>query len=145
MVSLAATPEPAKPHPAHFPTEAAQTLPIAGHRVVVEEALHHAAQPPPLIGHRLMPPTAKLLFHRRKLPPQTLFARVTVHPESARVPRPPSHMREAEELERLRFPFTPSGSIARGVPTECQQARLFGMKVQPELRKPLSPLDRVAN
>jgi hypothetical protein len=36
-------------------------------------------------------------------------------------------MREAQELERLGFPVAPSFSIAGGVPTKFQQARLLGM------------------
>src|SRR5674476_344882 len=139
VTSLSATPEPAKPRPAYFPTEAAQTPPVPGHRVVVEEPLHHAPQPLPDFGHRVMPPPQKLRFHSGQFLSKAFHARPTVHPEPSGAPRLPAGVREAQELERLRFAFAPSLPIAGGISTKLQQTRLVGVKFQPELRQSLPP------
>jgi hypothetical protein len=50
-------------------------------------------------------------------------------------------VREAEEVERLRFPEAPCPSILGGVPTELDQAGLIRVQFQPERREPLAKLD----
>jgi hypothetical protein len=47
-------------------------------------------------------------------------------------------VREAEELERLRFPGPPLLPVRGGEPPELDQPRLAGVQLQPELRKPLA-------
>jgi len=46
-------------------------------------------------------------------------------------------MREAEEVERLRFPFSASLPVRDRKRPELQKARLFGVQFERELPKPL--------
>jgi len=47
-------------------------------------------------------------------------------------------MLDAQEIERLRFPFSSAFPVLFGKPPEFDPARLIRMKFQPKLGEPLS-------
>jgi len=81
----------------------------------------------------------ELVFDRLQLGPHPLLDRVTSQPEAAAL-RPPAHMGEPQEVERLRLPNTPRRASLGGEPPELNQPGLVGMQLQPELREPLTKL-----
>jgi hypothetical protein len=64
---LTATPERAEPMPDDLAKKGVQTVHVARHRVVVEPALHHRAQPMPDGWDWPMPAMTKLALQRLKL------------------------------------------------------------------------------
>ena len=85
-------------------------------------------QTPPQLGlHlaqlRLPPPAHRLAQHR--IPPR---------------PRLAAHVREAEEVEGLRFPVATASPMAVGMPAELDEACLVGMQRQSESRETLAQL-----
>ena len=80
---------------------------------------------------------AKLLLEFPKLGPHALADRRAAHGES---PQPvlPTDRLEAQEIERLRFPFSSTFPVLFGKPAEFDPARLVRVKFQSELGQPLS-------
>src|SRR2546422_877468 len=95
--------------------ESADRPAIAGHRVVLEMAPYYAGQPAALLGNGQMPAPLELVFDRLQLGPHPLLDRVTSQPEAAAL-GPTAHMREPQEVERLRLPDTPRRASFGGVP-----------------------------
>src|SRR5206468_2983086 len=135
--ALAAAPQLRLPVPCHLGAERRHRLAVAGHGVVGAVPAHHAAQPPPLLRDRLMPALPQLVFDLRQLRPHPLRDRDAPHPKTP-VPHLRADMREAEEVERLRFPGAPLLPVRGGEPPELDQPRLAGVQLQPELREPLA-------
>src|SRR2546428_605784 len=79
----------------------------------------------------------QLVLDLCQLRPHPFRDRDTPHPE-APVPHLRADVREAEEVERLRFPGAPLLPVRGGEPPELDQPRLAGMQLQPELREPLA-------
>src|SRR6266852_714214 len=104
--ALAAAPQRLVPVPCHLGAERRHRLAVAGHGVVSAVPSHHAAQPPPLLRDRLMHALPQLVLDLCQLRPHPFRDRDTPHPE-APVPHLRANVREAEEVERLRFPGAP--------------------------------------
>src|SRR6266568_8923673 len=88
-----------------------------------------------------MSATHEFLLDLRKLRPHPLRDRLPPDPEPPCL-REAAHVREAEEVERLRFPVAPSPPMPGSVPPELDEPGLLGMQLQPELREPLAKIGK---
>src|SRR5215472_15624561 len=79
-----------------------------------------------------MHPQAKLLFDFLQLLPHA-FANSHASHSVRPLPALPADVREAKEVEGLRFPFPSAFAIRFGIPPELDSARLVRVKVQSEL------------
>jgi hypothetical protein len=68
---------------------------------------------------------------------QPFTNRLPYHREVSVAPLPPADVREAEEIERLRLPFSAPLPVSSRERSELQQPRFVGMQFQAELPKPL--------
>ncbi len=100
---------------------------------------HHARQPAPLLGDEEVPASPKLGFHLLELDPQPLLDGDAPEPE-APVLRLPADVREAQEIERLRFRMTTLFSVRRREAAELDEAGLVRVQLQVELREPLAKI-----
>jgi hypothetical protein len=82
--------------------------------MVVEVALHDRPEPLPRLRHRFVPAPSELLLNLLQLPPQALGDRPALH---GKVPLPvlPAEMREAQEVERFRLPFSSAFPVQFGI------------------------------
>jgi hypothetical protein len=82
---------------------------------------------------------SELVLDLNQLRPQTLLDRDAPDPEpSGRGLR--ADVREAQEVERLRFTQTPPSTVPSSEPPELDQPRLVRVQLQPEVRQPLAKL-----
>jgi len=112
---------------------------IRGHPVVRVVSARHALDVRALFGNGLMPASLELHFQLPQLGPHPLPHRPPHQDEPPRF-RPPATMREAQEAERLRLPFSPPLSPLGRVASELNQARLVRMQLQRELAQALAQL-----
>jgi hypothetical protein len=80
---------------------------------------------------------AELLLEVPKLGPHALADRLTPHGESAQ-PVLPTDMLEAQEIERLGFPFSSTFPVLFSKPAEFNPARLIRVQFQSKLSNSLS-------
>jgi hypothetical protein len=93
--------------------------------------------PEPFAGlrHGIVHALTKLLFDFLQLLPHTLADRHASHRVKP-FPVLPADMREAKEIERLRFAFPSSCPVLFGKPPELDPARLVWMEFQAKLSQP---------
>jgi len=84
--ALTPSPEGAEPVPKDLTAEDIQAIHVARHRVVVEPALHHRAQPLPELWDWRMPPVSELRLQRVKLRCETFADRLALDDEPAGLP-----------------------------------------------------------
>ena len=112
--ALAPPPKRAVPAPNHLSPEAVQTIHVAGHRVVVEVALHHRLQPlPELRRLAACQRRRSSSFSSLKLGRESLADRLALDDEPAGLPGRPAHVREPQEVERLRLALASLLPVAR--------------------------------
>jgi hypothetical protein len=115
--------------------EGEQRLLVAGHAVVVGVPSQDAGKPATLLGDRLVPASHQLGLDRAELGLQPPRVGDPLEFETPLLGLR-AGMREAEKAELLR-PAKPTRlAIPGGEPTELDQARLLGVELQAELRKP---------
>src|SRR6266478_1061099 len=125
------------PQPAEGMAEPAQRVRVQGHAVVLAVPPNHRAQIRAHLADRVVQALPQLGRNRLQLGLHALSLRVAYHRELP-VPRLPTDMREAEEVEGRRFPLlAPLPSLGRKA-TEFQQPRLVGVEGQAELREPFA-------
>jgi putative transposase len=127
------------PELGHLGTEAGNRRAVARHGIVGAVPTHHAGQPPALLRDGLMPPFLELVLDLSQFGPHPLGDRDPTHPEPSG-PGRRTDVREAQEVERLRFPQTPRPSPFGGVPPELDQPRLVRVQLQPEPCEPAAKL-----
>src|SRR6266567_498664 len=125
------------PKPAHLESERVQRLTVHGHSVITEVSTHDRAQPLAcfLNGSVHAPSEFELHFPQLRLQPFT--NRLPQHREVPVAPLLPADMREAEEVERLRLPFSAPFPVSDRERSELQKPRFVGMQFQAELPESL--------
>src|SRR6516162_1627111 len=130
---LAAPRQRAMPKPPDLEPEATQRRCVHGHAVVTVVSTHHRRQPFALFGGGFMHALLKLGFHRVQLRLQPLAYRLPQHRKHSIAPLLHADVRKAQEVERLRFPFSTPLSVLDRKRTELQKSGLLGMQFQVEL------------
>jgi hypothetical protein len=87
-----------------------------------------------LDGDRQVPASKELFFECHQLRPHPLCNSHTPEPKTT-VPRLPTKVREAKEVECLRFPESPLRPVPGRKMPELDEAGLFGVQLQVKLRK----------
>jgi len=131
---LAAPRQRAMPKPADSEPKNCQRRLVHGHSVVAKVSTYNRPQPLALFGDGFVHSSPKLGFHLTRL-------RLQPFPDRLPQPRKPSiapflhaDMRKAQEVERLRLPFSSPLPLVDRVRTELQKSRFLGMQLQVELR-----------
>src|SRR2546427_5785742 len=130
---LAAPRQRAMPEPSHLESKKSQRRVVHGHSVIPDVSTHHRLQPLALFGDGFVHTTLKFGFHLVQLRLQSLAYRLPQHRKPSVAPLLHADVRKAEEVERLRFPFSTPLPLVDGIRTELQKARLLGMQFQVEL------------
>jgi hypothetical protein len=130
---LAAPRQRAMPKPADSEPKNCQRRLVHGHSVVAKVSTYNRPQPLALFGVGFVHSSPKLGFHLTQL-------RLQPFPDRLPQPRKPSiapflhaDMRKAQEVERLRLPFSSPLPLVDRVRTELQKSRFLGMQLQEEL------------
>src|SRR5271165_6385118 len=130
---LAASRQCAMPEPPHLESKKSQRRVIHGHSVIPDMSTHHRLQPLALFGDGFVHTTLKLGFHLVQFRLQSLAYRLPQHRIHSIASLLHADVRKAEEVERLRFPFSTPLPVLDRKWTKLQQSRLFGMQFQVEL------------
>src|SRR5882762_1490361 len=120
-------------NPSHLESKKSQRRVVHGHPIIPEVSTHHRLQPLALFGDGFMHAPLKLGFHRVQLRLQPFADRLPQHREPSITLLLHADMRKAQEVERLRFPFSTPLPLVDRIRTELQQARFLGMQFQVEL------------
>src|SRR6266852_4125492 len=123
----------AMPVPADSEPKNRQRRLVHGHSVVAKVSTHNRPQPLALFGDGFVHSSLKLGFHRIQLRLQPFAYRLPQHREPSIAPLLHADMRKAQEVERLRFPFSTPLPLVDRIRTELQKSRLLGMQLQVEL------------
>ena len=123
----------AMPEPAHLEPKYVQRGLVQGHTVISDVSTHHRLQPLTHFGDGFVHASLKLGFHLVQLRLQPLAYRLPQHRKPSIAPLLHADMREAEKVERLRFPFSTPLPLVDRIRTELQQSRFLGMQFQVEL------------
>ena len=108
---------------------------VHGHSVVAEVSTHDRPQPLALFGDGIVHSSPQLGFHLVQLRLHPFSHRLPQHREPSVAPLLHADVREAEEVERLRLPFSTPLPLVDRKRSELQQPRLLGMQFQVELRQ----------
>jgi hypothetical protein len=130
---LAAPRQRAMPEPPDLEPKSPQRRCVHGHPVIPEVATHDRLQPLTLFGNGGVHAPPKLGFHLVQLRLQPFANRLPQHRKPSIAPFLRADMRKAQEIERLRFPFSTPLPIFDRIRTELQKSRLLGMQLQVEL------------
>ena len=130
---LAAPRKRAMPKPSYLESKKSQRRVVHGHSVISEVSTHYRLQPLAYFGDGCMHAPLKLGFHLVQLRLQSLAYRLPQHRKPSITPLLYADMRKAQEVERLRFPFSTPLPLVDRVRTELQKSRLLGMQFQVEL------------
>src|SRR5215469_550676 len=125
-------PEPADPEPKHL-----QRRLVHRHSVVADVATYHRLQPLTLFGDGFVHAPLKFGFHRVQLRLQPFADRLPQHRKHSVAPLLHADVRKAQEIERLRLPFSTPLPVLDRVRTELHKPRLLGMQFQVELQHSL--------
>ena len=98
--------------------------------MVVEVSLNDRAKPCAGLRYRIMHPSAHLLLDLQQLGTHSLADRFALQ-RKASIPVLPADMREAQKVERLRFPFSSPFPVLFGKPPELNPARFVRVTVLP--------------
>src|SRR5215472_17539152 len=118
---------------AHLEPKEKQRRSVHGHSVIAVVSTYHPLQPLAQFGDGFVPAPLKLGFHSVQLRLHSLADRLPQHRKHSVAPLLYADVREAEEVERFRFPFSTPQPVLDRERTKLQQSRLFGMQFQVEL------------
>src|SRR5437667_8324265 len=124
---LAAPQERAMPEPTYLEPKRMQRSTIGRHSVIPDVSTHDRAQPLAYFRDGVMHATFELGSHFTQLRLQPCTNRLPQDREASVAPLLPANVREAKEVERLRFPFSALLSVFSRERAELQQARFLGM------------------
>ena len=130
---LAAPRQRAMPEPPYLESKDPQRVVVLGHSVISDVSTHHRLQPLAYFGDGFMHPSLKFGFHLVQFRLQPFADRLPQHREPSVAPLLHTDVRKAEEVERLRFPFSTPLPLIDRIRTELQQSRFLGMQFQIEL------------
>jgi hypothetical protein len=121
---LASAAECVPPMPKHPIPEYAETVKVPRYRIVVEVALHDRFEPLTGLAHRIVHTLTELLLNLPQLCPHAFADRLAPHREPP-YPILPADVREAEEIERVGFPFSSTFPVLFSKSAELDPARLI--------------------
>src|ERR1035437_1533946 len=135
MMPLASMNQHRPPEPHRPIAESIQAVGVSRYRVVVEVTLHDRSEPFAGERNRIVHAVAKLLLEFQQLGSHSLADGLALQ-SKAPIPVLPADMREAQEIERLRFSFSSSSPVLFGKSPELDPARFLWVQFQPELPQP---------
>src|SRR2546427_5113670 len=130
---LAAPRQRAMPEPPYLGSKNPQRVVVPRHTVIPDVATHHRLQPLAHFGDGFVHASLKFGFHLIQLRLQPFANRLPQHREPSIAPLLHADVRKAQEVERLRFPFSTPLPLVDRKRTELQKPRLLGMQFQVEL------------
>src|SRR6267378_3857541 len=130
---VAAPRKSAMPEPPYLEPKNAQRVLVPRNTVILVVPSYHRLQPLAYFGDGFMHPSLKFGFHLVQLHLQSFANRLPQHREPSIAPLLHADVREAKEVERLRFPFATPLPLVDRMRTELQKSRLLGMQFQIEL------------
>src|SRR4029453_12197223 len=136
---VAAPAKPAFPHPDHLTIEGLQSWRVQRHCVVVVVPTEDRSQPSSHLRDGFVPAPPKGLLPLPELGPKPLTHGLPYERETP-FPRLPTHVCEAEEVERLGLAPSVPLAVLSGVATKLDQAGLFRVQFQSERRKAIAEL-----
>ena len=125
------------PEPTYLKSERAQRLTVHGHSVVADVSTHHRPQPFACVLDGSVHSLSQLGLHRVQLRLLPFTNRLPYDREVTVAPLLPADMREAEEVERLRLPFSAPLPVSSRERSELQEPRFVRMQFELKLPKPL--------
>src|SRR6266478_6469130 len=130
---LAAPQERAMPEPTYLEPKRIQRRAVGRHSVITNVSTHDRSQPLAHFRNGIMHAPFEFGFHLAQLRLQPFANRLPQDREASIAPFLPVNVREAKEVERLRFPFSALLSVFSRERAELQQARFLGMQFQAAL------------
>src|SRR3989441_12342391 len=130
---LAAPRQRAVPEPPHLEPKEPQRILVQGHAVIPNVPTYHRLQPFALVGDGFVHASLKLGFHLVQFRLQPFADRLPQYRKPPIAPLLHADVRKAEEIERLRFPFSMPLPLVDRIRTKLQKSRLLGMQFQVEL------------
>src|SRR5579864_2254259 len=130
---LAAPQERAMPEPTYWEPKPIQRRTVGRHSVITNVSTHDRPQPLAHFGDGVMHASFEFGLHLAQLRLQPFANRLPQDREASVAPLLPTDVGEAEEVERLRFPFSALLPVFGRERAELQQARFLGMQFQAEL------------
>src|SRR5216683_2451338 len=130
---LAAPRQRAVPEPPHLEPKEPQRILVQGHAVIPNVPTYHRLQPFALVGDGCVHASLKLGFHLVQFRLQPFADRLPQYRKPPIAPLLHADVRKAEEIERLRFPFSTPLPLVDRIRTKLQKSRLLGMQFQVEL------------
>ena len=109
---------------------------VAWYRVIVEVALHDRFEPLTGLRQGIVHALVELRLDASKLGPYALADRLAPNCKPSQAVLP-TDVGKAQEIERLRFPFSPTSPVLFGEPAEFDPARLIRVKFQSKLSQSL--------
>src|SRR5215471_17054751 len=104
--------------------EHAQASRVTGYRVVVEVPSHDRSEPLSGLGQGIVHSLAELRLDASKFGPHALADRLAPNCKPSKAVLP-TDVGKAQEIERLRFPFSSTSPVLFGEPAEFDPARLI--------------------
>ena len=129
---LAAPRQRAVPAPADLEPKDPQRILVHGHSVVSDVSTHHRLQPFTHFGDGFVHPSLKFGVHLVQFRLQPFANRLPQHRKPPVASLLHADVRKAQEVERLRFPFSTSLPVLDRKRTKLQQPRFLGMQFQVE-------------
>jgi hypothetical protein len=123
----------AMPEPPHLESKEPQRPVVHGHPVISDVSTHHRFEPLALFRDGFVHASLKFGFHLVQLRLQPFANRLPQHRKPSIAPLLHADVRQAEKVERLRFPFSTPLPLVDRIRTELQKSRLLGMQFQVEL------------
>ena len=130
---LAASHQRAVPEPSHLKAECLDGRAVHWYSVVPNMPAHHRLEPRPNIGHGVVHSLSQFVFHLFELGSKPFLDGLPNHREFPVAPFLPADVREAKEVERLRFSLSAFLPVFSRIRAKLQKPRLFGMQFQLEL------------
>src|SRR5438128_9770231 len=118
--------------------KAVQRGAVERHSIILVVPSQHRSDPLALLFQWIMHSSPKLLFQSFQLRLHSLPHRLAHYREPS-PSRLPADVREAQKVERLRFPLASTLPIPHCMPAELDQPSLFFMQRQLELSQSLTP------
>src|SRR5215470_2259227 len=130
---LAAPRQRAMPEPYHLKPKDLQRGLVHGHSVRAVVSTNHRLQPLTLLRDGGVHASVKFGFHLVQLRLQPFADRLPQHRKHSIASFLYANVRKAQEVERLRFPFSTPLPVVHRKRTKLQQSRFLGMQLQVEL------------
>src|SRR5207245_1603446 len=130
---LAVSQKRAMPEPTYLEPKRVQRRAVGRHSVITNVSTHDRPQPLAHFRNGIMHAPFEFGLHLAQLRLQPFANRLPQDREASVAPLLSTDMSKAEEVERLRFPFSALLPVSGRKRSELQQSRFLGMQLQAEL------------